>query len=407
MATKTLWFYDVAVGSYGKLDEGTQPSIASTLTKGTGTLNANVLGEGESPCTYNSTVTITDGTFNGAAAPNGSNGLRSLNPYTGTFAAGNWQVAIEGISNNVATSSYGFFWRLFRSTNATGSGATEITSGSEVGISSSCSGLTNTQTQSFSAGSPITFHNEYLFLTLSCDLSTARTVATGITATLQTGATAVTTPNFTPADFVVSASPGTQSVTQGSGTSYTVTVTPSDGYATNVTLSLSGNPSGVSGSFVTNPVTGGSGTSTLNITTTGSAAPGSYTLTIQGTDGTLTHTTTVTLVVLGPTFRLIALGTTNANAVKLSSGQIIGWYLFNASGATRYLKFYNKASAPTVGTDTPTQTIAVPSGAATNVKFEPGIAFSTGIALAITANAADADTTAVSAGDLIINVYYL
>jgi hypothetical protein len=107
------------------------------------------------------------------------------------------------------------------------------------------------------------------------------------------------------------------------------------------------------------------------------------------------------------TFRLIALGTTNANSVKASPGQVIGWYLFNANGATRYLKLYNKASAPTVGTDTPTQTIAIPAGGAANVSFVPSINFSTGIALAMTVGSSDADTAAVTAGDLIINIFYL
>jgi hypothetical protein len=60
-----------------------------------------------------------------------------------------------------------------------------------------------------------------------------------------------------------------------------------------VTSSL---PAGVTASFGTNPVTGGAGTSTLTVlTTSGSTPGGSYTLTIQGTSGTLTNTATVTL----------------------------------------------------------------------------------------------------------------
>jgi uncharacterized membrane protein len=99
-------------------------------------------------------------------------------------------------------------------------------------------------------------------------------------------------------DFLISASPGSQTVVQGNPTSYSVTVTPSGGFTSDVTLSVSGLPSGASGSFAPNPITGGSGGSTLNVTTSSSTTPGTYTVTITGTSSpNLTHSTTVTLVV--------------------------------------------------------------------------------------------------------------
>jgi hypothetical protein len=105
-------------------------------------------------------------------------------------------------------------------------------------------------------------------------------------------------------------------------------------------------------------------------------------------------------------FRLLAAATTNASSVKGSAGQVYGWYLFNTSAATKYVKLYNKATAPTVGTDTPVMTLPLPAGSAANVYFEDGIAFATGIALAITGAVADADTTAVAANDVIVNLFY-
>ncbi|HEV2388006.1 MAG TPA: hypothetical protein VGS20_12210 [Candidatus Acidoferrales bacterium] len=100
-------------------------------------------------------------------------------------------------------------------------------------------------------------------------------------------------------DFSLSATPGSQTVTAGNPTSYTISVTPSNGYSGNVTLSvISGLPSGAGASFTpSNTISGGSGSATMNVTTSGSTSPGNYTLTVQGTDGTLTHTTSVTLVV--------------------------------------------------------------------------------------------------------------
>lgn len=104
--------------------------------------------------------------------------------------------------------------------------------------------------------------------------------------------------------------------------------------------------------------------------------------------------------------RLLAAASTNATSVKASAGQVYGWYLFNAATSTRYLKLYNKASAPTVGTDTPFMTIPIPAGGAANVEFTCGIAFGTGIAFALTTGIADADTGALAASDVVVNLLY-
>lgn len=104
--------------------------------------------------------------------------------------------------------------------------------------------------------------------------------------------------------------------------------------------------------------------------------------------------------------RVISAASTNATSVKGSAGQVYGWYLFNANAATRYLKLYNKASAPTVGTDTPVLTIPIPGGSAANVEFTNGIPFATGIALALTTGVADSDTGAVAANEIVVNLLY-
>jgi hypothetical protein len=104
--------------------------------------------------------------------------------------------------------------------------------------------------------------------------------------------------------------------------------------------------------------------------------------------------------------RTLSAASTNATSVKASAGQVFGYYLFNANAATRYLKLYNKASSPTVGTDTPVATIPIPAGAAANVEFTQGVAFATGIALALTTGIADADTGAVAANEVVVNLFY-
>ncbi len=98
-------------------------------------------------------------------------------------------------------------------------------------------------------------------------------------------------------DFSLSASPASQTVTPGGSTSYTVTVTPSGGFSNSVTLSVSGLPGGATASFSPNPIAAGSSTLSVN---SGTAVPGTYTLTISGTGGAITHTTPVTLIITAP-----------------------------------------------------------------------------------------------------------
>lgn len=106
----------------------------------------------------------------------------------------------------------------------------------------------------------------------------------------------------------------------------------------------------------------------------------------------------------GPTVaRIKAAASTNATSLKGSAGQIYGWALFNNATTARFVKIYNKASSPTVGTDTPAFTIIVPggtAGAGTNVEFSMGIPLGTGVAYAITAGIADSDTTSTAADDV-------
>lgn len=110
-------------------------------------------------------------------------------------------------------------------------------------------------------------------------------------------------------DFSVSATPLSQTVTQGSSTNYTVSITPSGGFAGNVGFSVSGLPQGAAAIFNPTSITT-SGSSTLTVSTLSSTAAGSYPLTVTSTSGSLTHTVIVTLVVNAPgTFSVSALPT--------------------------------------------------------------------------------------------------
>lgn len=112
----------------------------------------------------------------------------------------------------------------------------------------------------------------------------------------------------------------------------------------------------------------------------------------------------------GTGFRLLSAASTNATSLKASAGVLYALYVVNLNAAVRYLKFYNKASAPTVGSDTVVQTFPIPAsttGAGFTINLDPGISFSTGIAYALTTGIADADTGAVAANEIIINGVYV
>ena len=95
-------------------------------------------------------------------------------------------------------------------------------------------------------------------------------------------------------DFGLAASPASQTVVRGGSTTFTVTITPSGGFNGSVSLSVGGLPSGASGSFNPNPATS---SSTLSVTTSASTPTGSRTVTVTGVSGSVTHSTTVSLMV--------------------------------------------------------------------------------------------------------------
>ena len=102
------------------------------------------------------------------------------------------------------------------------------------------------------------------------------------------------TPTPTPApNFSLSISPSTVTLTRNGGTAnYTVTINRTGGFSSTVQLSVSGLPSGTTGSFSPDPATT---SSTLTLNVSPSTAAGSYIFTVSGTSGTVTYTATGTL----------------------------------------------------------------------------------------------------------------
>jgi hypothetical protein len=116
-------------------------------------------------------------------------------------------------------------------------------------------------------------------------------------------------------DFYLTSNPSSQTVVQGNSTTYNETVNPLNGYSGTVSLSVTaGCPTGATCTISPGSVGPPYSPSTLTVSTSSSTPGGNYNLTITGTDGTLTHTTSVALVVIVPDFSISA--STNNQTIK-------------------------------------------------------------------------------------------
>ena len=117
------------------------------------------------------------------------------------------------------------------------------------------------------------------------------------TATVTLTVTAAATPAFT-----LSASPTSVSVKAGASGTSTVTTMVSGGFSSAVALTASGQPTGVTVGFSPASIAApGSGTSTATFTVGSATVAGTYSITITGTGGGITHTAAVSLTVSAAT----------------------------------------------------------------------------------------------------------
>jgi hypothetical protein len=86
-------------------------------------------------------------------------------------------------------------------------------------------------------------------------------------------------------------------VAEGAKGTSTITTTVSGGFDSAVILSASGEPAGVTVGFNPTYITG-AGSSTMTMTVASSAKTGTYTITVNGTSGSTTNATVVTLKVV-------------------------------------------------------------------------------------------------------------
>jgi hypothetical protein len=105
-------------------------------------------------------------------------------------------------------------------------------------------------------------------------------------------------------------------------------------------------------------------------------------------------------------FLASAAASMNATVVKATPGKLYRVTGRNAAAAIRYIKFFNKATAPDPSADAATlmkYVIEIPASVPFDVDFGPhGLDFSTGIGYVIVTGIAETDETAVTAADILI-----
>lgn len=126
---------------------------------------------------------------------------------------------------------------------------------------------------------------------------------------------------------------------------------------------------------------------------------------IQGGSSSIATVTTVTTVgtPLAPAtpYFVNSLATTNGALVLTGTSGLQAFFASNIGATDAFVKLYNKATAPVVGTDVPEMIIKVP--ATSQVELTPGFngyRFALGLGIAITGGVLDSDTTAVAAGQV-------
>jgi len=216
--------------------------------------------------------------------------------WDGPTGRGSIAVAASSPPNDFTISAGPSSLSVAQGSAGTSTISTAIVSGSAENITLSASGLPSGVTATFNPTSVTTGGSSTLTLTASGTATLGGPVAVTVsgTAPSATHSLTVSLTVTAPPDFSLSVSLTPQSVSRGGTATYSVTIKPANGFTGSVTLSLSGQPSGSTVTFTPNPATG---TSTLTVTTRSTTAPKTYTLTIKGVSGSLSHSTSASLTV--------------------------------------------------------------------------------------------------------------
>lgn len=216
------------------------------------------------------------------------NGASLINALAATSPSPNFTISASPASVSIVQGSSG-------SSTIT----TAVSGGFSAAVALSATGQPSGVTVSFSPASIAAPGSG----TSTMTLTVASTTATGtysITVTgVGGGVTQSTTVSLTvtaptPPNFTLSASPTSLSISRGSHGTTTITIHPTGGFTGGVTLSATGMGAGVTALFSLNPATT---TSVLTLTASSTASRGTFTITVHGVSGALSHTTTISVTI--------------------------------------------------------------------------------------------------------------
>lgn len=115
---------------------------------------------------------------------------------------------------------------------------------------------------------------------------------------------------------------------------------------------------------------------------------------------------------VGTPLSVVSLATTNAAVLKSTAANLFEITISNPTATPVYVKLYNKATVPVVGTDVPVVTITAPAASASNKPTDGVLTFSQigkrfalGMGIAITGGPLATDTTASVAGVQVHGTY--
>jgi hypothetical protein len=108
-------------------------------------------------------------------------------------------------------------------------------------------------------------------------------------------------------------------------------------------------------------------------------------------------------------FSAMSAASDNAQTIKNTRGKVLGFQIFNTTASAKYVRLYDKATAPVVAdTGLIRRRIMVPANGVASYHVGQGLdGFPNGISLRATGAAPDADTTVLAVGDLIFNIDYI
>lgn len=205
MAALTFFMTDNLADVYQEMSE-TSPGSEAYASPATGWIVGTTAAGNYA--SFNSQVEAVATEFGATVQPDGSleavrgDAWRSLNTYDGTFDTGDWEFhAAVRAQTNASGQDGNAGFRLFRSANADGSGATEITAARHEGATVTDLLTSVTQDSNVNVNiSTFSLSNEYLFVQLAWEVTGAATMpGADVNFRIGTGASRLVTPNFTPA----------------------------------------------------------------------------------------------------------------------------------------------------------------------------------------------------------------